>query len=128
MSRRRTRLAKDTFDLLQELPWWAGAVAAGLFWLVGYMLFGVPSDGATRNLLNPIAKVLFNVLAILSLFASLISAIKSVSRWKLLDWQSDLESVRDLSWRQFEHLVGEAYRRRGYDVRETGGRRCGWRD
>ena len=30
-------------------------------------------------------------------------------------------SILSLSWREFEQLVGEAYRRQGYDVEETGG-------
>ncbi len=33
----------------------------------------------------------------------------------------DLDSLRALSWQDFEKLVGEAYRRPGYVVEETGG-------
>ena len=32
-----------------------------------------------------------------------------------------IESIRKLSWREFEELVGEAYRRKGYNVTEAGG-------
>jgi restriction system protein len=35
--------------------------------------------------------------------------------------QEGLETLRALSWQDFERLVGEAYRRRGYTVEETGG-------
>lgn len=41
-------------------------------------------------------------------------------RRRLLDTRSDLESVAKIGWRQFEHLVGEAFRRRGYSVEDTG--------
>jgi restriction system protein len=40
---------------------------------------------------------------------------------KLLDSQRDLESIRSLGWKEFEELVGEAYRRQGYTVRENAG-------
>ena len=41
-------------------------------------------------------------------------------RRRLLDKQSSLDSIRALPWQEFEHLVGEAYRREGYHVEETG--------
>ena len=39
---------------------------------------------------------------------------------QLLDRQDGLSSIRDLSWEEFERLVGEAYRRQEYDVVHTG--------
>jgi len=38
-----------------------------------------------------------------------------------LNRQTGIDSLRDLSWREFEQLVGKAYRREGFDVVETGG-------
>src|SRR4029450_7889695 len=35
--------------------------------------------------------------------------------------QEDLETLRALSWQDFERMVGEAYRRQGYVVEELGG-------
>ncbi|MEX0887565.1 MAG: restriction endonuclease [Phycisphaeraceae bacterium] len=35
---------------------------------------------------------------------------------RLLDCQQGLDTIRALTWRQFEQLVAEAYRRRGYSV------------
>ena len=40
-------------------------------------------------------------------------------RAKLLEVQSGLDSITAMSWREFEMLVGEAYRRQGYSVEET---------
>jgi restriction system protein len=42
-------------------------------------------------------------------------------RARLLDQQRDIASIRRLHWREFEHLVGEAFRRQGYGVAERGG-------
>jgi restriction system protein len=38
---------------------------------------------------------------------------------RLVDANKSLDSIRALSWRAFEHLVAEAYRRMGYSVREN---------
>jgi restriction system protein len=52
--------------------------------------------------------------------AALASYIGAKGRRRLLETQTGLESIRSLSWRQFELLVGEAFRRQGYAVQETG--------
>ncbi|GAB3344355.1 restriction endonuclease [Marilutibacter aestuarii] len=52
--------------------------------------------------------------------AALASYLKQHQRKVLLDAQSGLDSLRNISWREFEMLVGEAYRRQGYRVEEQG--------
>ena len=42
------------------------------------------------------------------------------SRRHLLAKQTDIDSVRNLSWSAFELLIGEAYRQQGYEVSESG--------
>ena len=51
---------------------------------------------------------------------ALISFFRQRSRRRLLDTQTGLDSLRAMSWREFEMLVGEAFRRRGYAIQETG--------
>lgn len=41
-------------------------------------------------------------------------------RQQLFDTQTGLDSLSRMNWREFEMLVGEAFRRRGWDVEETG--------
>jgi len=40
----------------------------------------------------------------------------------MLDSQTGLDSIRSLSWQEFEELVGEAYRRKGYFVLDNPGK------
>ncbi|MBU4201453.1 MAG: restriction endonuclease [Verrucomicrobia bacterium] len=117
----RTSLIEDMFDTLRKLPWWVGVVMAAVFWIVGLFVTTGMTKDAIQNAIRPLIKFAFNGLAILALVAAVVSAIQSLSRRKLLDRQSGMESLRSLSWREFEQLVGEAYRRQGYDVEETGG-------
>ena len=57
---------------------------------------------------------------LLALFA-LSAEVDKYKRRQLLKQQSGLETLRGLPWQEFELLVGEAYRRQGYKVEETGG-------
>lgn len=72
--------------------------------------------GFTKGLaqLAPLAFFLF-------LLPAPISLIQSQRKRKQLDAQQDINSIRDLSWQRFEELVGEAYRRQGYWVKENDG-------
>jgi restriction system protein len=47
------------------------------------------------------------------------AAIARLRRRKLYDGQTSIESIRALAWSQFEQLIGEAYRRQGYEVQEN---------
>jgi restriction system protein len=52
--------------------------------------------------------------------AAFVSFTRAHKRKALLDTQSGIESVKNISWREFEMLVGEAFRRQGYYVEENG--------
>jgi restriction system protein len=60
--------------------------------------------------------VILITFALLALSA--ISALRSLRNRLLLDAQTGLDSLRKLSWKRFEDALGEAYRRRGYEVME----------
>jgi restriction system protein len=52
---------------------------------------------------------------------TVVAALNSRYRRRLFDAQIGVESLRVISWQDFERLVGEAYRRQGYVVEEIGG-------
>jgi restriction system protein len=51
---------------------------------------------------------------------ALVSFFKRGKRRRLLDSQTGIESLRAMRWSEFEMLTGEAFRRQGYAVVETG--------
>jgi restriction system protein len=125
MGRRRNESLMDT---LVGLPWWVG-VGVGLVgfaairWVFGAFLsaFGGPFGSAigsqlSGGMLTPLAWLFLLMCCIAALF----SWIRSRQRSRLLDGQRSIDSIRGMSWRAFEQLVGEAYRRQGYQVTETG--------
>jgi len=108
-------------DAMASLPWPAG-IAVGI---VGFLVirFGFPAwlDNA-----GPLAggfSAMLGVLAFLwlavCLLGALISAIRSGNSRRLLDTRTNLESLSATGWRNFERLVGEAFRRQGYAVEEN---------
>jgi len=57
-----------------------------------------------------------------AVFLMLIAGISAVRAWKtarMLEQQTGIDSIRELPWKRFEDLLGEAYRRQGYQVEET---------
>jgi restriction system protein len=117
MGRKQKGLLDEVFETALMLPWWGGLLMAGALWFAGDVLTGrSPSPS-----LAPLLRLIFNGAAVIAVAGAFVSAIKRNDRRRLLDQQRDIESIRSLSWQQFEWMVGEAYRRQGYAIEETGG-------
>jgi restriction system protein len=102
MAKRRN---EGLLDVLAGLPWPAGVA----FGVIGFsILYGA--------MLKPFAWMAL----LIGLLTAAMSALRALQRARLLDQQTGLASLRAMSWRQFEQLVGEAYRRLGYSIEETG--------
>lgn len=124
MAKRR----ESGFELLASMPWPVPAVLGiigfaflryGLAWTLSTSQ-NVYLAGLGKGLSgSPYAPLAWAVLG-LCWFAAFASYIGAKRRRHLLETQTGLESIRSLSWRQFELLVGEAFRRQGYAVQETG--------
>ena len=125
MARKREGL----FDTLVGLPWPVGIVAG----LIAYLAIrhGIPwyfsqsgallsrafsTDGA-GNSLSWLAWLLLG----LCWLAAGVSFLRSRQRARIYDSQAAAPQLEALSWHQFEQLVGEWFRRKGYRVDETGG-------
>ena len=113
-------MARKNRSILNELvrfPWWVSAGLAGVVY--GVSVFVLPE----LTLASPVLKNLPSGLARVGPFVSLlllgvaaVSAFFQFRKGKLLEQQTGLDSVGELSWRQFESLVSEAFRRKGFLV------------
>ncbi|WP_026143331.1 restriction endonuclease [Xanthomonas sp. SHU 308] len=121
------RQGKTGFDALAALPWPVGIMAG----IAGFLAVrdGIPwwfsrHDGALSQAIAQQAEGAFApmawILLLLCWLAALASFLKARHRRRLLDTRTTLESLAAGGWRQFELLVGEAFRRQGYAVEETG--------
>lgn len=120
-------------DLVALLPWWAGVGLA----LVSYLVFatlaakGAPSitpagvaSGVAGTFIAALSKVLQYVVPLLCLAGAGFSAWRRSERSGLLAKARGGDTtveVSQMTWQQFELLVGEAFRSQGYCVAELGG-------
>lgn len=121
MGRARLGLLDD----LAVLPWPVGLVVGVLGFLA--IRYGIPAyfSGQAGPFAqafaqsNPFAVLAWVVLAACAL-ASLVSFLDARLKRRLLDTRTGLDSIAALGWRDFKRLVGEAFRRQGHTVEETG--------
>ena len=134
--RKRTSGFEDFINIMARLPWWACLAIALLSWLIFSSIASSPVDvsGATLDhmggivmgqLLRTFAYGGQYLLPFACVLAAISSVVSRVRRKKLLaDVQAATQpgkAIDGLNWRQFEQLVGEAFRRQGYSITETGG-------
>lgn len=118
MGRRRNQRGSvaDLLDGVAAMPWPAGASIG----VIGFLLLRFV---LLPWLMGPLASSLGTLVALMwlaiCLLGAMASAIKSRKRERLLDTRTNLESLSASGWRNFERLVGEAFRRQGYVVDEN---------
>lgn len=116
------RRNETILDILVVCPWWVSVTVAGISYCL--LQFIMPAIDLKNPLLAGIPKLgpMFAPwVALLLLIPAPFSLLNSIRKKRLLDKQKDIDSIRSLSWKQFEELVGEAYRRQGYSVLENEG-------
>lgn len=107
-------------DYLMAAPWWVSILVGVLVFVLFRVVIPMVLVGSYR----PIGAMLSQwapYLAAVFLLPAAWSAFHSLRKRRMLDRQTSLESIRRLSWKEFEELLGEAYRRQGYSVRENAG-------
>jgi restriction system protein len=135
MSRRNEGLLEDLVEIAAKLPWWAG-VALAVVSYFGFHHFAVMEIASSsdikqigsivgKNLFKSAALVLQYLFPAAFLIGAIVSLVRGRKRGKLYagvaasDARSALEAM---SWLEFEQLVGEYFRRQGFQVTEQGGR------
>ena len=108
---------------LRLLPWWVSAtIAAVAFVGIAYVFPSVSIESPLWAFAVPLqSKATYFGIAVAAVFLlpTVVSYAERIRKKRLLDRQQNLESIRDLPWRQFEELVAEAFRRDGYAVIEN---------
>lgn len=104
-------------EILLKAPWWVNVVI-GLLAFIGLRWGGIIWEG-NDNLRLSVAKGFAGLAWLPLIFFGLLAAGSfwfGRHRRRLVDQTTNLESLRDLPWKQFEILVAEAFRRQGYQV------------
>ena len=133
--RKNSGLAEALFDLTAALPWWVGVVLAVIAYAVlhRYAVMEVPTtlsagqkggDMLSAVVIKGLASGGQYLVPFILLAAAAASALGRRKRQGLIAKAGNDATgaaLRTMSWRDFELLVGEAFRLRGYAVTELGG-------
>lgn len=139
--RRRQSVFEDIVEIASKLPWKVGLVLALASYLVLHAVAGIKVDqpanvGTMGNFMIKQFAVTFAAFGqVLLPFCFLIGAgwsffkqrkneqlYESIATHSPAEAKSSaLQAVERLTWQEFEMLVGESFRRKGYTVKETGG-------
>jgi len=135
MARKRKQgVFEDLIDIAAMLPWWVSVLLAliAYFVLHHYATVEVVAHVSPGQMGAVIAGQLGKTLAMFGQYliplALIIGAgISAYGRHKRTALFTDVQessspsALNGVSWQEFEMLVGEAFRRKGYTVTETGG-------
>ena len=117
------RKKKGLLFKLSLLPWWVSvAIAAAVYVGIVYVFPSKSSESPWWAILVPPqgkASYIGIAAAMPFLLTAVVSFFKRRRKRRLLDRQRNLESIRDLPWRQFEELTAEAFRRDRFTVIEN---------
>lgn len=121
-------------DLVSLLPWWAGVAIAAIGYVVLHRMAapvqvtavqpGQVSHLMTQTVIAGLATAGQYIVPLVGLVGAAMSFFRRKQRAALVTDVAQAQSANALdgmSWREFELLVGEAYRLQGYRVTETGG-------
>lgn len=129
MSRRKTSSAfEDLTELVAMLPWWLGVWIA----ISAYVVLGTFAEPAqmhqgirpSQAVVRAFAAVGQYLVPFVCLLGAALSAWRRAQRQKLARDATEnraANALHGMSWREFEMLVGEAFRIKGFRVVETGG-------
>ncbi|MEN8205874.1 MAG: restriction endonuclease [Pseudomonadota bacterium] len=110
------------FDDLITLPWWFNLLLAAAAYVL--LKVWVPTVEFHSPVFRGVAlavPIFATVLTAMLVLISAVSAIRAWSKGELLNKQTGIRSVKELPWKDFEYLVGEAYRCKGFHVEENTG-------
>lgn len=122
-------------ELVIKLPWWAGVLTAAVSYVVFHYLAkpapppalipGQMGGQLGMMALKSLAGAAQYMVPAVCLVGALVSALKQYQRRTMVAQVSTssapLVQIHKLSWSEFEILVGELFRQKGYQVTLTGG-------
>lgn len=135
MARQKTSPFEDMILIVSKLPWWAGLALAVISYLVLHAVASRPVMSATASpgqLGDAMAKGLFTTMAMFGQFVlpiafgfgallSAVTALRQKNLYNKVATRPGVAVLNDMSWGDFERLVSEYYRRKGFQVTREGG-------
>lgn len=138
MARKRTSDFEKLIQALAKLPWWLSLLVGFIAWLILHNVANSPQAPITATALEDMSGILLSQLwrtfatfgqYLIPIACVLGAAGSIIARHKRKKLLADVntatqpgKAIDGMSWQQFEQLIGEAFRQKGYKVTETGGK------
>lgn len=133
--RKKTSPFDDLIFIASRLPWWLSLLIAFVAWVIfhSYATSQQPTLTDPKQFGQLAAGTIFQVISMLLqylvplafVFGAIGSVLGRLKRRRLMEDVASAtkpgKTLEGISWQQFEQLVGEAFRRQGFTVTETGG-------
>ena len=127
MARRKDSVFKDIMDLTAMMPWWVGIVLATISFFILHIIATIPVEASSGQ--GVLVKTIFQTLAgifryilpivfILGSFNSIIQKRKKAKLYSQLKQNPAIQTLNEMTWQQFELLVGKYFEEKGYSVRQ----------
>jgi restriction system protein len=131
MTRKNEGLIENLFEITALVPWWVGVALAALAYLLCHYFataeLASPIGGkaigefAVKQIAKSVANIAQYGLPIVFLGGAVVSVFGRRRRETLLAQASGSDSaIARMSWVDFELMVGEHFRNRGFSINETG--------
>lgn len=134
MARKKSSAFEDLAEVAALLPWWGGVLLALVAYAALHHFAGLPNVVPTdlkgmgafagRELWRTLALFLQYIVPIAFLIGAFISAVQAARARSLhreVSRAPSRNALESMSWREFEELVGETFRQRGFHVERRGG-------
>lgn len=116
-------------DAVSRLPWWVGLALAIISYVALHALAqpaaaGTPAPKPAWQVAKAVANAAQYIVPLACALAAALSAYRRRERRHLVanaTTASAPDALHDMTWHEFEQLVGEGFRQQGYQVAETGG-------
>ena len=132
--KRKTSGLEDALALVARLPWWAGVGLALISYVFLHRLAQPPSltgltpgqmsavvVGSVASGLATIGQFLIPLICLVGALGSFLARRRRQTLASNVSQSTSADALDGMSWREFEMLVGEAFRLQGYRVTELGG-------
>lgn len=131
---KKTNVLEALFELAAMFPWWVGTLLAAVAYITLHqygsldtsvaLVSGQVGGALGEHLLRVLAYYGQYIVPVAFLLGALSSFFGRRKRQNLVRevlGDGSGNTLRNLNWKEFELLVGEAFRMRGFSVLETGG-------
>lgn len=131
MARKKSSPGEGFIDLVALLPWWVGVALAVVSYFVFHKLAQAPAGALQpgqagafvgRAMVTGVSHAAQYLVPLICVFGAILSFMRRRKRESLVNTvtqSATADALNGMSWREFEMLVGEAFRLQGYTVTES---------